>query len=154
MAHKRREELAEAARAQPPGQQLRQEHGRGAGEGDGAPYPERRVSEEHSREAQDERAQRRVVDVPPVEVFAAGDVVQLVAVKAAAADDGELEDELERRRGEQERGAAPRDGAGARRLDRRRARSHRAGLRRQAADLGFVQRPPSILVWTATTTTT
>ena len=106
----RRQELAVAAGPEAASEELGEKHDRGSRDGSEEADAEGRVAEQQPGAAQDERAERRVVDVAPVEVLAAGDVVQLVPVQPVAADEGELERQLQRRGGEQEHPVEPRVG--------------------------------------------
>jgi hypothetical protein len=86
-----REELAVTAGTQAACEELGEQHDRRTGEGGEETDAEDRVAEQEPGAAQEERAERRVVDVPPVQVLAARDVVQLVAVQPVATDGSHCE---------------------------------------------------------------
>jgi hypothetical protein len=87
----RRRHLRRAPAAELPGHPSGEEDQQGASEGRKEADGEERIAESPAPERGDRRDQRRVIDIAPRQVLAAGDEVQLVDPVAVAPAEGEME---------------------------------------------------------------
>ena len=90
----RRKTLAEPPGPELPGEEPRDDHRGRARERRRQPDGHERIAEQRACRRGDHGDKGRVVDIAPVEVLAAGDVVELVAEPPVALDDEQVEGQL------------------------------------------------------------
>jgi hypothetical protein len=81
-------------RAHSAGEEPGEKNGKAAREGREQAYGQQGIAEDHALDVQEENGKRGMVDISPVQVIAAGDIIKFVAVDAVSVDREQLKEEL------------------------------------------------------------